>query len=515
VLDLYIGNTQQVRLVVGAGRKDKYVALSHCWGSGRVVRTTRETFPEFTRAVDVATLNQTFQDAIMVTRRLGFRYLWIDSLCIIQDDKDDWEREAAQMAQVYSQAQLTIAASAASDGSQGLLRNEPLLPRLKLSADSENKALNQGCSIGPYLLRFRRLIVAPLNTRAWTLQERILSPRIIHFAHDQVHWECRESILSEAGGPPYGEVLDSSGEESFHTGWLGRVSEDLLPKSEAERVALETKRSENGRSEYETWYGVIQVYSQRRLTNEDDKLPALSGIAHAYSLRHDSEYLAGLWLGGIATGLLWFNATTDPLRRPARYRAPSWSWASLDGPIDFFSISAGTILDDTVEIYDVDARIETQGLDPFGRVKYGELRLWGAVKPAKLKTIRENDEFEGEQLSTQMIFDDISAIGSATLDCQVPDGAVACLLISCGYDSFGMKLKNNLVLILKPTENENKYVRLGMSIFYETRNYAPEQTTMPIQPVTIDGAENSDYDPEKDNLENWFFDVDLVQITLL
>jgi len=172
---------------LGTGRKDKYVALSHCWGSGRVgrvVRTTKKTFPDFTKAVDVARLNRTYQDAIMVTRRLGFRYLWIDSLCIIQDDKDDWEREAAQMAQVYSQAHLTIAASAASDGSQGLLRSEPGLPRLKLSVDSENNALNRGCSIGPNILRFRRLVVAPLNTRAWTLQERVLSPRIIHFAHD-------------------------------------------------------------------------------------------------------------------------------------------------------------------------------------------------------------------------------------------------------------------------------------------------------------------------------------------
>lgn len=190
-----------------------------------------------------------------------------------------------------------------------------------------------------------------------------------------MHWECCESIRSEAGGPPHGEVLDSADEESFHTCWLGRMIEDLLSKSEAERLALEAKRLKNGRSEYETWYGFIQLYSQRSLTNEDDKLPALSGIAHAYSLRHDSEYLAGLWLGGIATGLLWFNATTDPLRRPARYRAPSWSWVSLDGPIDFFSISAGTVLENTVEIYNVVARIKADGLDPFGRVKYGELKL--------------------------------------------------------------------------------------------------------------------------------------------
>ncbi|KAI1812232.1 heterokaryon incompatibility protein-domain-containing protein [Poronia punctata] len=527
VLDLEVGKEQQqqqqVCLVLGKGQTGRYVALSHCWGSGRVVRTTKETFAEFTRGIDVAGLNKTFRDAIMVTRRLGLRYLWIDSLCIVQDDAVDWERESARMAQIYSQAHLTIAASAATDGSEGLLRSEPQFSRLRLSDDDDDdddeKVLNRGCSIGPYLLRFRRLIAAPLNTRAWTLQERILSSRIVHFARDQVHWECRESIVSEAGGPPYGELLDNSGEESFHRGWLGRVSEDLLPKSEAERLELEAERADNGRSEYETWYGVIQVYSQRGLTKEEDKLPALSGIAHAYSLRHESEYIAGLWMGGLATGLLWYNATTDPLRRPKSYRAPSWSWASVEGPVDFFSISAGTILENTVEIYDAVARIEPDGLDPFGRVKYGELSLWGAIKRANLKTIREKDGFEGEVLSTQMIFDEISALGSATLDIPVPDGEVTCLLISSGYDSFGMNRRNNIVLILKPTgrkEKKNEFTRLGMSIFYEARNYTPGQTIRLTNPPTLHSDEDGPgYNPETDDLEDWFFDVDLTEITIV
>ncbi|KAI0433111.1 heterokaryon incompatibility protein-domain-containing protein [Xylaria sp. FL1042] len=438
VLDLETKNPGQARLVLGAGLEGRY----------------------FTKVIDVAGLNKTFQDAIMITRLLGFRYLWIDSLCIIQDDTADWQREASRMAHVYSQAHLTITTSAASDRSQGLFRDETELVPFELSVDSRDKFLNQGCSVGFAPLRFRRLIVAPLNTRAWTLQERILSSRILHYARDQLHWECREAIISEAGGPPYGETLDASGEESFHTGWLGRVSEDLLPRTEAE------------------------VYSQLTMTNESDKLPALPGIAHAYSLSHNSQYLAGLWLGGIATGLLWFNRTTDPLRRTAQYRAPSWSWAS---------------------IYDLVAHIELGGLDPFGRVRYGELSLWGAIKPAKVKTIRGEDEFDGDRLSTQMIFDDVSAIGSATLDYPIPDGEVLCLLIATGYDSFGMRLKNNLVLVLRPTDKVNEFTRLGISIFYESRNHTPERTVRPYQPMTNESLKNKD----------WFYDTDLVKITLV
>ncbi|KAH9227260.1 hypothetical protein K456DRAFT_1796293, partial [Colletotrichum gloeosporioides 23] len=99
-----------------------YVALSHCWGAAPVVRTVKANLLAFRTRIDPSTLNKTFNDAMDVTRRLGVRYLWIDSLCIVQDDADDWDREAARMAQVYSQAYVTIAATSAPDGTHGLIR---------------------------------------------------------------------------------------------------------------------------------------------------------------------------------------------------------------------------------------------------------------------------------------------------------------------------------------------------------------------------------------------------------
>ncbi|KAI1259834.1 heterokaryon incompatibility protein-domain-containing protein [Xylariaceae sp. FL1019] len=515
VLDLEALGPEKVRLVYGAKLQGRYVALSHCWGKARIVRTVQATLAQFMRSIDVASLNKTFQDAIMVTRRLGLRYLWIDSLCIIQDDVADWEREAASMAQVYSQAYLTIAASAATDGTQGLLRATPEGARFDLFVDSEATPSNAGVSIGPFLQRFRRLVAAPLNTRAWTLQERILSPRMLHYAQHQLHWECRESINSEAGGPPFGELIDNSGEESWHRGRLGRTSDDLLEKDEIQKIQDASQRASNGRREHESWYGLIQEYCERDLTNGSDKLPALSGIAHAYAQQHNAEYVAGLWLDAIATGLLWHCRDAESLKRPSTYRAPSWSWASVDGPVEFFSVSDGLILGDAIEIYDISTRIEPDGLDPFGKVRSGKLSLWGAVKTAIVKTIYEEvNSGSSEKASARLIFDEMSAIGSATLDCPIPDGEVTCLLIATSYGSFGTRFNNNLVLLLNPTENDNEFTRLGMAMFYEERNYSlGRDTTRPYQQRASSSRELSD--SEGQSLQDWFYDVDLVNITLL
>ncbi|KAI0152952.1 heterokaryon incompatibility protein-domain-containing protein [Xylariaceae sp. FL1272] len=515
VLDLESLGPAKVRLVSGAGLQGRYVALSHCWGKAPIVRTVQATLAQFLRSIDVASLNKTFQDAIMVTRRLGLRYLWIDSLCIIQDDVADWEREAASMAQVYSQAYLTIAASAATDGTQGLLRTTPEGAHFDLYVDPEASLSNAGVSIGPFLQRFRRLVAAPLNTRAWTLQERILSPRMLHYAQHQLHWECRESIISEAGGPPFGELIDNSSEESWHRGRLGEISDDLLEKDESQKLQDDDLRASNGRREHESWYGLIQEYCERDLTNGSDKLPALSGIAHAYSQRHDAEYVAGLWLDAIATGLLWHCRDAESLQRPATYRAPSWSWASVDGPVEFFSVSDGLILGDAIEIYDISGEVIPDGLDPFGKVRSGKLSLWGAVKTATLKTIYEDvNSDKTEKATARVIFDEISAIGPATLDTPIPDGEVTCLLIATSYGSFGVRFNNNLVLLLTSTENHNEFKRLGMAMFYEARNYNPGRSiTRPDQLINSNSEEMSDRKGE--SLQDWFYDVDLANITLV
>jgi hypothetical protein len=116
VLDI---SGDQVRLYEAQGEYGQYLTLSYCWGKAQIITTTTETKQERMKEISWSSLSKTFRDAVIVSRHLGFRYLWIDSLCIIQDDKQDWEREAARMALIYKGSQLTIAVTSSKDGSEG------------------------------------------------------------------------------------------------------------------------------------------------------------------------------------------------------------------------------------------------------------------------------------------------------------------------------------------------------------------------------------------------------------
>jgi hypothetical protein len=123
-------------------------------------------------------------------RKLGIRCLWIDSLCIIQDDRDDWYREAANMRQIYQNIMLTLAATDSTDGSHGLFRSPPPPPRgIELKG--------RGSAPPLYFARVassRQLENSPLLQLAWVYQERLLLPRILHFSPGELIWECNEGI---------------------------------------------------------------------------------------------------------------------------------------------------------------------------------------------------------------------------------------------------------------------------------------------------------------------------------
>src|ERR1700722_1984496 len=158
VLDVGDSSDSQVlRLVQGAGLVGRYVALSHCWGKNPVIKTTKESLGSFSKCIDPRTLTRTFLDAVMITRRLGVRYPWIDSLCIVQDDNEDWDREAASMAQVYSQSLVTLAASAASDGSQGFLRTNSEHPLIEIGYPSGSSRAVHTIFVGLPFNRFQSL----------------------------------------------------------------------------------------------------------------------------------------------------------------------------------------------------------------------------------------------------------------------------------------------------------------------------------------------------------------------
>ncbi|ORY17667.1 heterokaryon incompatibility protein-domain-containing protein, partial [Clohesyomyces aquaticus] len=296
-----------IKLVEARERSGTFIALSHCWGGTQGFRTTAETIEHFKSGFDIEEAPATFQDAIIVTRLLGIPYLWIDSLCIIQDDPADWDEESSRMGSVYSFSYLTIAASRAASDSEGFLKprqhvqhllriNSPELQpadiylRLKNTRNSYNELQSSG---------FRE--AEPLDLRAWTLQERWLSKRILDFRTGEVTWWCQKHGKKES-------AMEQSSENA-----------SLLDPTKL-----------YSRGSYLGWYSLLEDYTRRSITFVSDIFPALSGLAAMVAQHDKTTYLAGLWWEDMALGLCWHVSSQSSSSRDP-YTAPTWSWASVDG----------------------------------------------------------------------------------------------------------------------------------------------------------------------------------------
>lgn len=316
-----------IRLVSTANHQvsGPYLTLSHCWGSSLPLCLLRSNVQDFYSGIPLTALPKTFRDAVMASRRLGARYLWIDSLCIFQDKDDlsDWYREASLMDKVYSHSRCNISASAAIDSSGGLFRSRN--PRSLCSGYIDlNKSLGLSPS-GPVPYSVIgcdfwevNVLKSPVNKRGWVFQERHLSPRVLYFGRTQLLWECRESTAAE----------------SFPSG----LPECILANKERKDIRCSTIKP----ARYETsakkslinspWIKIVQSYSGTHLTHQSDKLVALSGVAKQFvSLIHD-EYVAGLWRNQLPHYLCW-RTRRDPATSPnppPQYLAPTWSWASVN-----------------------------------------------------------------------------------------------------------------------------------------------------------------------------------------
>jgi hypothetical protein len=176
----------------------KYIALSHCWGyvkEGEVPPycTTKENIDEREKGWKRTDLPLTFQHAIEVVRGLDLKYLWIDSLCILQGVSGDWEEESKKMEDVYASAYCTIAATSAGNSHAGFL-TERQSGDYGYVLDYSGRLFYIGTDIANF---DNEVETARLNKRAWVLQERFLSRRTIHFAENQMYWECGEGVYCE------------------------------------------------------------------------------------------------------------------------------------------------------------------------------------------------------------------------------------------------------------------------------------------------------------------------------
>ncbi|KAL9073787.1 MAG: hypothetical protein Q9157_004612 [Trypethelium eluteriae] len=378
---------------------ERYITLSHHWGEVSTAQDTillQTTYDHLRTDHAISSLPKTFRDAMAISSKLGIKYLWIDKLCIYQDSLEDWRREVGMMQDIYKNAFLNISALGARDEGEGCFFDRdprdiaPTIVKLRQTSSSEPKdfrfALEKGWA---WRLSFDN---EPIVRRGWVVQERLLSPRVLHFGRKQIFWECREKNACEIHPDTVYCYKDSNKD---------RVNTERRPETprrphlwkqllDAPDRRVITDYTSNG--EYEQlfldWNAIIHTYAKCNLTIPSDKLVALSGLANDMkrtlsSLRpdHMHRYLAGLWEEKLVDQLVW--NVLGPAKRVKEYRAPSWSWASVDGSCN---LGLGLVEKehkvDFVEIKEAKTEI-FEGLET-GEVKGGWVRLVGPWLQLKL-----------------------------------------------------------------------------------------------------------------------------------
>lgn len=303
-----------VKLYLTSNEAARYLCLSYCWGTpASPIMTTRTTLSNHTQGISYGSLPRTFQDAIKIARLFNVHYLWIDSLCIIQGDAEDWRNEASRMAEIYENSYFTIAATASTDSNGGCFRSVPLQDQdLEFQYTPKNAR--------PFPIYFRASIVQlkygelgkrehPLIGRAWVFQERALSPRMIHFCRRELLFECNQDYKCQCGHST--------------VNLKGRFSEALRGRKE-------------GWMYEHSWNDFVVDYSSLSLTYQQDRLPAISALARRMPRNDGDEYLAGMWKSTFPLSLGWFVLPGESKRcRPPEPRPPSWSWASTSSLVSF------------------------------------------------------------------------------------------------------------------------------------------------------------------------------------
>ncbi|PVH71577.1 HET-domain-containing protein [Cadophora sp. DSE1049] len=399
-------------LLESNGTKGEWLTLSHCWGGGAPLQTTSYNLQENKSSIPMESLPETFRDAIILTRRLGYQYIWIDSLCIIQNIHEDWTSESSQMFRVYANASINLSASAAHNPKDGIFESgngmrKYSAPLTTLACRSETKNLQGVVGVrlqmggnGPFVL----LPEEPLHRRAWVLQESVLSPRRIDFASTQLYWECRTALHTE--GYP-----QSDDGQSFLTA-SGRKLHQLGTRKMEHNPDID-KYFRSAKDPMSWWYPMLyDSYRDRGITMDHDVFPALAGVAEEVARRTGYHYKAGLWLEDLHRGLLWQPSYSS--KKTEDKSCPSWTWASFKLPsrdrrLDIESYAEGH----RATILDVDLKID--GENEFGRISSGTLKLACHVKAFSewkehlLPVYNEHGgDFESMRMSTRYLHSDDS-----------------------------------------------------------------------------------------------------------
>ncbi|KAH7413481.1 heterokaryon incompatibility protein-domain-containing protein, partial [Cadophora sp. MPI-SDFR-AT-0126] len=378
--DNKLGDNFQLHISRTNERGD-YAALSYCWGGSQSVTLTTSSIESCLGGqLAASSLPQTIQDAIFTTQRLGFKYLWVDALCIIQDCPNDKAREISRMGGIYKNATVTIAAANAGAASEGFLGPRPLIPSCELPFfrppspvlnASKSKRYTSGDVKGPGKVRIAAAITSsdgddPLYQRAWTMQERLLSPRMLLFGRTELTWQCQQKSTQSIG----------------HTFYRRKTGSKRLPVG-IFIYKKQGRREKRLQVQAELWASIVEDYSRRNLSFREDRLPALAGIAEELQTVWNDTYIAGLWKKCLISHMGWKRAgrikpSSNTSINTREYLAPSWSWVSFNGPVTFDVVKVeddlGASIEGTAKV--VDYRVTPVTSDaPLGRLENGYVTI--------------------------------------------------------------------------------------------------------------------------------------------
>ncbi len=472
------------RLCRTKGKVGHYVALSHCWGpkGQRHLITTPGNLRSHLRGIPLQDFPATFRDAITVTRALGFKYLWIDSLCIVQDSMEDWISESTKMADIYRSASLTLAADFGASPAAGLFpKNASALLKVRtfMHVDAQGTQHQTFVRIAAWprpkghpeaRTCYGSEAVSRLDTRAWVLQERVLSHRTVVFSSSELFWQCCKIHECSCGNRLKHYTIKDTFEMFLKAPETGVVDGQ------------------------QCWQHLIEDYTSRQLTFATDRLPALAGVASMAPFPV-KDYLAGLWRTTLRRDLVWLNPVgrnskrlTHPpdsfptlagdgvnWRIPDKY-APSWSWASITGPVVFgFLLSADDI---SQEWHVFAAQCTPRTANPYGPVSEGFVDIVGDIFPIAIREMLKNVEqaSDGKVTALRELCvivkgrEDVLGLNKSWMDAGL--GAREWLDEESDYFSFilGMSTEYGapVGMVLRRARKAKKvvpYSRIGMALF--------------------------------------------------
>lgn len=412
--------------------------------------TTTQNIATYVKyGLEILHFPKTIREAILATNRLGIRFLWIDALCILQDSDEDKLMQIRMMAKIYRNSFLTLIAACGNNVNEGFLYQDrpQKVPDARIPYRCPDGRIGSVWIAAVLDARSEDASrsyydeLEPVNHRGWCLQERLLSPRCLIYASHTLQYYCQ----TETANIGHALCEPSTSLRLPNTLLWPSSAKQLLPMSSSDQVRAR-----------QAWLSVIFDYTNRNISLPGDKLVALAGIVEEFHRVYNTEYVAGLWRKTLLLDLLWKRSSAYEIKpRPTNYRAPSWSWASIDGLVEYQYVKEKTAkANGTIESEILSCHVSLASEDmPFGAVSAATLTLLSHIRQAKLESKSKSGHVSVELDS------EAEPINVAWVDIDAMEEKDEVWLIPLIWDKEGASVEG---LILAAASNcENCFRRVG------------------------------------------------------